>query len=97
MISPNELDLSALGVTPRVAIEAPDGDVTSHIWQHGKDKIIGVQRDFAPDASRETVVVTLPQQADVYDLRTKLPLGHTDHVTVALDRVSPALLSVTPR
>ena len=54
MISPNELDLSALGVTPRVAIEAPDGDVTSHIWQHGKDKIIGVQRDFAPDASRGT-------------------------------------------
>jgi hypothetical protein len=97
MIAPDQLNLSSLGVTPRVRVEAPDGDVTSHIWRHGTDTIVGVQRDFAPDASRETVVLTLPQQADVYDLRTKRPLGHTDHVTVALDRVAPALLSVTTR
>ena len=61
MIAPSELNASSLGVTPGVRIEAPNGDVTSHIWRHGNDMIVGVQRDFASDAANETVVVTLPQ------------------------------------
>jgi hypothetical protein len=97
MIAPDELSLSSLGVTPPVRVEAPDGDVTSHVWRHGTDMIVGVQRDFAPNASEETVVLALPRSADVYDLRTKQALGHTDRVTIALDHVSPALVSVTTR
>ena len=97
MIAPGNLTLSSLGVTPRVRVEAPNGDVTSHVWRHGNDMIIGVQRDFAPNASYETVVLTLPQPADVYDLRKKLALGHTDRVVLTLDAVSPALLSVTTK
>ena len=56
--------------------------------------IVGVQRDFASDAANETVVVTLPKLADVYDLRTKQAVGHTNRVPLVLDAVFPALLSV---
>ena len=95
MIAPGELNVSSLGVTPRVRVEAPKHDVSSHIWQHGNDMIIGVQRDYSDTATNETVVLSLPQPADVYDLRIKQSLGRIDRVTLALDAVSPALLSIT--
>jgi hypothetical protein len=94
MIAPSELNASSLGVTPSVRIEAPNGDVTSRIWRHGNDIIVGVQRDFASDAANETMVVTLPNVADVYDLRTKQAVGHTNRVPLVLDAVFPALLLV---
>jgi hypothetical protein len=97
MIAPSELNVSFIGVTPSVRIEAPNGDVTSHIWRHGNDMIVGVQCDFASDAANETVVVTLPQVSDVYDLRKKQPIGRTDRVVLTLDAASPALVSVTAK
>jgi hypothetical protein len=96
MIAPSELTLSTLGATPGVRIEAPNADVTSHVWRHGNAVIVGVQRDFASDAANETVVVTLPQVADVYDLRNKQTLGRTGRITFTLDTISPALVSITP-
>ena len=97
MISPSELDASSLGVTPGMRIEAPNADVTIHRWQRGNDMIVGVQRDFATDAANETVVLTLPRPAEVYDLRKKHALGRTDRVVLTLDAVSPALLAVTAK
>jgi transposase InsO family protein len=96
LIAPGELTGASLGVTPRVRLEAPNGDVTSHTWRHGKDMIIGVQRDLAADAADETVVLTLPQPAEVYDIRKRQALGRVASVTLTLDAVAPALLSVTP-
>ena len=94
IIAPGELTAASLGVAPLVRIEAPNADVTSHAWQHGSEVIIGVQRDFAPDAADEAVVLTLPKPAGVYDLRKKQALGRTDHLTLTLDGVTPALLSI---
>ena len=65
LLAPAELSLSALGITPRVQIYAPRGDVTVHTWQHGDAMIIGVQRDFSASASNERVVLTLPQAGEV--------------------------------
>ncbi len=97
MIPPSALDASSLGVTPGVRIEAPNADITSHLWRHGNDMIVGLQRDFASDAANETLVVTLPRPAEVYDLRKQHALGRTDRVALTLDAVSPALLAVTAK
>lgn len=85
-----------IDVAPPVRIDAPTGDVTMHIWRHGRSTIIGVQRDFAPTASDETVVLTLPRPRTVFDLRNKRELARTDRITLTLDAVYPALLSVAP-
>jgi hypothetical protein len=76
-------------------VNAPDADVTTHTWRRGNTTIIALQRDFAPTASQEAVVLTLPQPMQVYDLRTQQALGRTDRLTLTLDAVYPALLSVT--
>ncbi len=96
MTTPGELSTASLGVTPRVRVEAASADVTSHIWQHGNDTIVGLQRDFASTPSAETVVLNLPKPADVYDLREKQTLGRTDRLLLTLGPVFPALLSITP-
>ena len=90
-------DLRAMAPKPPVQVTAPNADLVTHIWQHGnKNTIVAVQRDFSPAAANETVVLTLPKPADIYDLRTKQNLGRTDHVSLTLDAVYPALLSVAP-
>ncbi len=92
-IAPNALRADALGVMPPVSVDAPDKDVTLHVWHDNAKLIIGVQRDYA-DTPEETVTVTLPKAATVYDLRKKQALGHTDRLTLHLDAVYPALLSI---
>ena len=94
MIAPGDLTPASLGVAPRFGVAAPDRDVTEHVWRHGDDIIIGVQRDFVPNAVDETVVLSLPQAAQIYDLRRNQSLGRGDRVTLVLDPVTPALLSV---
>ena len=96
-IAPDALDTASLGVSPSVTIEAAHNDVTVHTWRHGDETIIGVLRDFAPNATDETVVLNLPQPAEVYDLRMKQPLNRTGRVVLTLDAVFPALLSVSPK
>ena len=88
-------DLATLPVQPAMQVNAPDTDVTTHTWRRGTTTIIALQRDFAPTASQEAVVLTLPQPMQVHDLRTQQALGRTDRLTLTLDAVYPALLSVT--
>ncbi|MEJ0017932.1 MAG: beta-galactosidase [Acetobacteraceae bacterium] len=96
MIPPAQLSAAALGVQPRIGVEAPNGDVIVHVWRRGSDTVIGVQRDFAPGDGRESVVLTLPQPGEVQDLRARRSLGRTGRIVVDLDGVSPALLLVSP-
>jgi Beta-galactosidase len=94
IIAPN--DMGTLAPKPVVQINAPNADVVTHIWHHGDKTIIGLQRDLSPTATDEPIVLTLPQAADVYDLRKRQKLGHTDRVTLTLDAVYPAVLAITP-
>jgi hypothetical protein len=93
IIAPNEL--RTLSVQPTVQISAPNQDVVTHIWRHGAKTIVALQRDFSPTATDEAVVLKLPHSAEVYDLRKKQKLGRAERVTLTLDAVSPALLSIT--
>jgi hypothetical protein len=93
MIPPANLAAAALGVSPAIHVEAPNGDVVVHTWHHDDELIVAVQRDFGTGAE-ETITLTLPKPAEVYDLRSKQPLGHTQTVSVSLGPVTPALLSV---
>jgi Beta-galactosidase len=97
LIAPRALDTASLGVSPRMSVEAELNDVTIHTWRRGTDTIIGVQRDFAPNATDETVVLNLPQSAEIYDLRKQQALGRTDRVVLTLDAIFPALLSVAAK
>jgi hypothetical protein len=81
-------------ISPSIHVDA--ADVTVHIWRHGKAQIVGVQRDFAPDALDESVTLTWPGQRTILDLRTNRTLGRSDHLTAKLDAVYPLLLSLTP-
>jgi len=96
IVTPAELSVASLDVTPRVAIAAPNADVTTQLWRDGKTMIVAVQRDYASAAAAETIVLSLPQSADVHDLRNNRALGHTSRVELTLDAVAPAILSVTP-
>ncbi len=89
-------DLATLAPKPLVWVGAPDADVVTHIWRHGDKTIIALQRDYSPTATNETVALTLPKPAEVYDLRKKQDLGRTDRVSLTLDAVYPAVLAVTP-
>ena len=92
-------DVAALAravVSPMVGISAPQADVSIRSYRRGDATIIAVQRDFSAASGDETVVLTLPQPAEVYDLRDKQMLGRTDSVTLTLDTVSPALVLITP-
>ena len=81
-------------ISPSIHVDA--ADVTVHIWRDGKAQIVGVQRDFAPDAPDEQVTLNWPGQRTILDLRTNRTLGRSDHLTARLDAVYPLLLSLTP-
>jgi hypothetical protein len=81
--------------SPEPAIRANARDTTVHTWQHNDATIAAVQRDYA-DAPDETVTLSWTGQRSVTDLRTNKPLGRTDHLSVTLDTVSPAILSLSP-
>ena len=86
-------DDTALGrfVAPLVGIDVRDATV--HVFRHGGQTIVAVQRDFVADAAPEQVVLTLPYAAEVYDMRKRVSLGRTDRVILTLDTVEPVLLS----
>ena len=58
--------------------------------------VVAIQRDFAQTPTNEAVVVTLPKPGTVSDLRSGHSLGRDERVTVTLDTVSPAVLSISP-
>jgi hypothetical protein len=81
--------------SPEPAIRVNARDNTVHTWQHNDATIAAVQRDYA-DAPDETVTLSWTGQRSVTDLRTNKPLGRTDHLSVTLDTVYPAILSLSP-
>jgi hypothetical protein len=54
-----------------------------------------VQRDYGttPD---ETLTLSWTGQRALTDLRTNKPLGRADHLSLTLDSVYPAILSLSP-
>lgn len=83
-------------VVPPVRVEAPNHDVTTHIFRHGVTMVVAIQRDFAQASTNEAVVLTLPKPGTVSDLRSGHSLGRNERVTLTLDTVSPAVLSISP-
>jgi hypothetical protein len=101
--------LGAAGVEPTDAVTLLDGtvptDVVRYGFTDGDVAILGLQRDLAETGSdggdgqppkAETVVLTLPQPAWIYDLRKKRGLGRTDRVVLNLDAVGPTVLALAP-
>jgi hypothetical protein len=93
LMTPKDLQLD---IAPKLQVAAPGNDVTVHLWRHGGETIVAVQRDYAAGSEPETVVVTLPTAGTVFDLRKGQSLGRLDRIPLTLDPVYPALLSITP-
>jgi Beta-galactosidase len=89
-VAPGDPALASFAAPP-IGIDVHDA--TLRLFHHGTQTIISVQRDFAEGATPEQVTLTLPRAADVYDMRAHKSLGRTNHVTLTLDAVEPALLS----
>ncbi len=87
----------------------PVRDVGIYQWRNGSATVLALQRDGNDDAGAvepaahatktddaTPMVLTLPGQAYVYDLREKRFLGRSDRLTVMLDPSTPVLLSISP-
>jgi hypothetical protein len=96
ILAPEALRAELVDVVPPVRVEAPNHDVTTHIFRHGATMVVAIQRDFAQASTNEAVVLTLPKPGTVSDLRSGRSLGRNERVTVTLDAVSPAVLSISP-
>ena len=83
---------------PPLFLVGPDGAKAELVNYRvrGATMIVAVQRDFAQPAADEAVVLTLPKPGTVSDLRHSRSLGRNQRVTVTLDAVSPAVLSIAP-
>ncbi len=95
--------MAAAGVKPPFPIARADGgradDIETRVFDSGRATILAVQRDLgaAQPTSRETVIVTLPQRLDVYDLRGRRGLGETDRAALDLAPGEPAILALSPK
>jgi hypothetical protein len=107
-LAPLRRVLQSAGVTAPIALAlgggGPVGDVETRRFRDGDVAIVALQRDLGhagddevPAATAETVVVTLPRPAFVYDLRRRKALGRRERVEVALDPVAPTVLAISPR
>ncbi len=102
--------LAAAGVEAPFPVARADGgpadDIETHVLDNGPARILAVQHDLSAPAraissptgatGREAIVVTLPRQLDVYDLRTRRALGETDRVALDLGPGEAAILSLSP-
>ena len=95
LAAPSVMASQGLSRGPDPTIHATAHDITVHTWQHGDATIVAVQRDYAA-APDETMTLSWNGQRSVTDLRTNKPLGRTDHLSVTLDTVYPAMLSLAP-
>jgi hypothetical protein len=96
ILAPEALRADLVGVEPPVRVEAPNHDVTTHIFRHGATMVVAIQRDFTQASTDEAVVLTLPKPGTLSDLRSGQSLGRHERMTVTLDTVSPAVLSISP-
>ena len=90
--------LADAGVRPEFPLTAADGnparDVETYVFRNGGATVIALLRNPASSGDSETVVLTLPKSADVYDLLAKKSLGRRDRLAVALGPVEPVILAV---
>jgi hypothetical protein len=94
--------LDGAGAGPSFPILRTDGkpaeDVESYVFTNGELTIIALQRDYVAPSNapnKASLVVRLPGERNVYDIRAQRALGKTDRVQVELDRVEPVLLSLS--
>jgi hypothetical protein len=90
----------AAGVAPSVAVRRATGeaaiDVETYAFRNGAVSIVTLQRELSSAAQGdETIVVTLPREAFVYDLRARRELGHIRQVKLALGAFEPVILAVS--
>jgi hypothetical protein len=78
----------------------PARDIETYSFENGDVTVVALLRDFVPSAdlsNRETLVMTLPRPLNVYEMRTRRPLGNTDRLAVELGPVEPVLLALSER
>lgn len=84
--------LRGAGVVPYVGIDATDVEI--HIFHHGDQIVLALQRDFSPEGKTETVALTFPRPVSVYDVRRHQVVGRKQRITLDLDSVAPAVLTI---
>ena len=83
------------GVDPRVTLAGHPAGVDVRTYDDGASWLLALQRQ-APGAGPPTVVVQLPQEMAVDDVRSGRTLGRGRQLTLALDPVEPTILRVQP-
>jgi hypothetical protein len=81
-------------VIPPVRFTADQPNVEMHVFTHGSDTIVALQRDTPGDGT-EAVTLTLPRAMWVMDLRTGRSLGLVRKLDVSLGPIAPTLLFVS--
>jgi Beta-galactosidase/Beta-galactosidase trimerisation domain len=76
----------------------PAADVETRIYGNGKITLLALQRDYVAAArsdGRETVVLQLPRQSNIYAIRARQTLGNSDRIELDLDPIEPVLLALS--
>ncbi len=99
MLAPLAALLTTAGAGPGLTLLGPDGEVAAGVdvqrFENGGVTIVGLQA-ASPWGAPGLVTLKLPSAAFVHDMRTPGPVQHTDHVTVALDPITPTILALSP-
>ncbi|MDB5398946.1 MAG: hypothetical protein JWQ55_964 [Rhodopila sp.] len=89
--------LRGAGVIPRAELRGPDGlpatGVTA-LWLHRGDTLILALQTTTPWAAAAQIEVQLTTPATVEDLRFPGPVRQVQQLTVALDPITPTILSI---
>jgi hypothetical protein len=87
------------GVAPlahiRTAAGAAASNVDIHGFRDGGVTILGLMQHRA-DKKAAPIVLSLPRQSQVYDLRARKSLGRGDRFSLGLDPLAPTLLAIAP-
>ena len=96
--------LDTAGVRPLFPVRRTDGqpstDIETYTFRNGELTILALQRDLPAIArldDREAVVVKLPKESSVCDIRARQSLGTTDQLEIELGPVEPALLTLSEK
>jgi hypothetical protein len=89
--------LRGAGVTPRVELRGPDGQPATGVtasWLHHGDAVILALQTTTPWSAPAQIEVQLTTPALVEDLRLPGPVREVQQFTVALDPITPTILSI---
>jgi len=94
--------LRRAGLDAGFTLTRPDGtavdDVEIRVFRNGEVTILGLQRDLQTQlaTAANEVVLTLARPSHVHDTRYPGPAVRTDRLSLALDPVTPTLLTLAP-